>query len=509
MDDRSKRLQDLINNRQQKKKEVQKKKIKKNKVSDIFLELEQERRTKLVEVWEGILEVLLDTDDSIPHVLSSFLTAYDDMDFKTLKFENKERRLEFIEFQLSKWIKSNQQIPVDLLAAYSVFAKSQTISQTKGLRLLQKHLHSREVEQETLKKKIEKLRLRSRELTNIITREDKRLEAKIHRLDEQFSYFARWKTEYKDKMAAINVEKDKLTANEKAELTKVENELTSLETEIIFAEERLKKARSDISQIDAGTDRYDMWFLPLGLEPHYDITIEMKKVSKGKHWRGSYENPEERPIANIRLSYSFEIMATPVTQGLFIAVMGKNTSTNRGLLKPVERVSWFDAIQFCNALSVIFGLDEAYKINQTTGNVRWVATSNGFRLPTEFEWEAAARSGQSTDFAGSENPDKVSWSVSNAKNKTKNVRRKNPNAFGLYDMSGNVWEWCWDFYDPNYYQNSPKEDPKGPKEGTKRSMRGGSVSSKSDRSRVAARSGAPPSAIDSFLGFRVVRTITD
>ena len=506
MDDRSKRFQELLKNKQKKTEKVQKRQSKQKKVSDIFYDMEQERRKKLVAVWEDVLGVLCETEESVPHILTSFLTAYDDFDFKTLKFENKERRLEFIEFQLSKWIKSGQEIPIDLLVAYAVHAKSQNASETKGTVFLRKELHEQELKFSKMQTKIKKLQTRSQELNNLIDREEKRIHKEIRILEGQFSYFSRWSNDFKDRMAVIEEAQNKLEAEEKYELLTVDNEITSLETELIFHQEKLTKLKTDLSQLDTGADEYGFWFEPVGLEPINGVPLEMIKVPSGKHWRGSYDHPEERPIANIRLGYSFEILSTPVTQGLYIAVLGENPSTNRGLLKPVERVSWHDAIRFCNALSVIYGFETAYRINKTTGNVRYVPSSDGFRLPTEFEWEVAARASQSHDFAGSDDANLVAWTMPNARNKTKNTRRRKPNAWGLYDMSGNVWEWCWDWYAPNYYQKSPKEDPMGPSEGTKRSMRGGSVSSGPDRARVSSRAGAPPHAVDSFLGFRVVRT---
>ena len=139
---------------------------------------------------------------------------------------------------------------------------------------------------------------------------------------------------------------------------------------------------------------------------------------------------------------NIKMLKTEVTQKLYASVMGENPSNFKGDNLPVENVSWYDAVKFCNELSMKKGLFPVYTINGE--GVTWDKSANGFRLPTLEEWFFAAIGGQDYDYPGSNNLDEVAWYYNNSNEQTHPVARKKANGYGLYDMVGNVQEWCWD-----------------------------------------------------------------
>ena len=180
---------------------------------------------------------------------------------------------------------------------------------------------------------------------------------------------------------------------------------------------------------------------------------------------------------------------TEITQAVYKAVMGENPSRFKGDSLPVESVSWYAAVEFCNKLSKKAGLEPAYSINGM--NVEWNRTASGYRLPTVEEWQYAAEGGKSYKYSGSDNLDEVGWYDGNSGDKTHPVAQKKPNGYGLYDMSGNVWEWCWD-------SNSNFSG--------ERYNCGGSWSSNADYCEVGREGWNYANSTDDFLGFRIVRS---
>ncbi len=215
-----------------------------------------------------------------------------------------------------------------------------------------------------------------------------------------------------------------------------------------------------------------------------DNQIQMVFVKGGTFQMGSNIEDDEKPIHSVTVS-DFYIGKYEVTQKLWKEIMGNNPSDFKGDNLPVEKVSWNDIQDFLK------------KLNKKTGK--------NFRLPTEAEWEYAARGGNKSrnyKYSGSNNIDDVAWYDNNSDNETHTVGSKKSNELGIYDMSGNVWEWCSDWYDGNYYSKSPKENPTGPTAGSYRVLRGGSWFSSAKSCRPANRNYNTPDNSNASIGFR-------
>ena len=239
-------------------------------------------------------------------------------------------------------------------------------------------------------------------------------------------------------------------------------------------------------------------------------SFSMKRIPSGKVKVGSYYgNLDESPTFTAIVSKDMYVMDAEASQALYVAVMGRNPSSNRSLKVkcsscPVTDISWFDSIKFANRLSKISGLRPCYVIKD--GVVSWPkgTSCKGFRLPTEAEWEYAARAQTETSYSGSDDHTRVGWFLGNSAQHLQDSRKLSSNDFGLYDLSGNVWEWCWDRY--GSYSRGVYLDPIGNRKGGERGRRGGAFDSGSHT--VSARSGLDPREKNRSVGVRLVRTIS-
>jgi formylglycine-generating enzyme required for sulfatase activity len=219
------------------------------------------------------------------------------------------------------------------------------------------------------------------------------------------------------------------------------------------------------------------------------VTLEVIYVKPGRFRMGSAEGwGDEKPVHEVVITKGFYIGKYEVTQAQFKTVTGVNRSTFKGDTRPVEEVSWGDADDFCK------------RVGERVGKV--------MRLPTEAEWEYAARAGSAGNYCfGNDEADldRYGWYIRNSGKTTHPVGAKEPNAWGIHDMHGNVWEWLGDWYDRNYYTTTPRDDPQGPERATgRRVLRGGCLDNKASGCTATERSSSRPTGRDNDAGFRVV-----
>ena len=248
----------------------------------------------------------------------------------------------------------------------------------------------------------------------------------------------------------------------------------------------MKEKTSDIVSILDSKNRL------IATIPGTQVQFSMVLVKAGSFTMGATAEqgitcePDEKPTHRVALTRDYYMGEHEVTQELYEAVMGNNPSHFNGAHLPVEQVDWDDAQAFCTRLSTL------------TGRI--------FRLPTEAEWEYAARGGhlasQQTKYAGSNDINVVAWYKKNSEKASHAVGTMSANALGLYDMSGNVGEWCSDWYGD--YGSAAQTDPTGPSSGSYRVSRGGGWGSSAQDCRVSHRSVVTPSLRGKGLGFRLV-----
>ena len=340
--------------------------------------------------------------------------------------------------------------------------------------------------------------------------------------EDIFGYLVSWKAESTGR-ALVALEKDSLIAA-KGQQGCVVTGLTN-GTKYTFTVKAMDTSGNTSRGVSVDATSVTVSHVPEGF-----VNIPAVSIDGTESW-----TPESKVFVsgrNLEIA-SFYISDHPVTRGEYKAVMGidpskadaydkagnKLTGDDAVKNNPVNCISWYDALVYCNKLSIKEGLTPCYAIDGKTQPSEWSAVptendstwnavtcdskANGYRLPTECEWELAARGGKESTYtyAGSNDIDEVAWYGTNPRG-TRDVKTKKANAYGLYDMSGNVWEWCWDWYGKNIPSDTAIT---GPDSGSSRVQRGGALSSSDKSVQVDYRDCANPNNRGDINGFRVVR----
>lgn len=481
-----------------------------------WADLAAEREAEVARNWRGTLQWIADGKASRDAAVAAFLDTFGDAALieQTEPFR-RTKTIMLIEAELATALSAGAVSP-HLLDAYRLYVRRQAGGSSDGEQLL------------ALRR--EMTRLAARKTSSIEKRDRARVEAEkaqteldallrqknaeIEAVSDSSGWFGRLSGEARKALDEID---DKFKTQE-VRLKLLVAEATSAaemaDGEQLIATEELRGLRTKLAALEhrQKTDRR-VWFEPLGIERGEGDPVAMVQVPAGRFWMGTADTGDKRttdevPLRRVELSRGFRMATVPVTQAMFTAVMGYNPARHVDPLNPVERVDWYEALRFCNALSALCGRKAAYHIGPgAPPTVRWRRDADGYRLPTEAEWERAARGNGAFEFAGSDDPERVAWYRRTSGNQTHPVGRKSPNDLGIFDLSGNVFEWCWDGYDADIYRTSEPYDPCGPDQADARSVRGGSAAHDEHAIRVTARSSVRAGATDVFLGFRVVRNL--
>lgn len=279
--------------------------------------------------------------------------------------------------------------------------------------------------------------------------------------------------------------------------------------------------RSHLERLVRDMERYSV-----AVANPFDISINsiglrLTLIPAGEFLMGSPDSDglahdDEKPLHRVEITQAFYLGVFPVTQTEYQKVMGLNPSHFKDHDRsPVEGVTWLNAVAFCNKLSELEKCQPFYRIS---GDSVSVVRNSGYRLPTEAEWEYACRAGTTTKWSTGDDASQLKDSAWYSANSfalqlfrmslysTHPVGQKKSNPWGLHELHGNVWEWCWDWYSETYYKHSPTNDPRGPTTGEYRVLRGGSFGLDSSFLRSANRTSSRPSECDGQSGFRVART---
>ena len=286
---------------------------------------------------------------------------------------------------------------------------------------------------------------------------------------------------------------------------------TTVDSANFSLDEQLQLAKQNEEQFNKMVSDYDAELSKLTTSNDINAVQNKKRIEAEKTLL--QEEKESRECVNLLISCGTDMVAIPdknysmlkteVTQKLYKEVMGEDPSYHEGDDLPIEDVSWYDAIYFCNKLSEKLDLTPVYSVdgetdvskwgysphqgNSIRGEIEQNINASGFRLPTFDEWSYSAEGGENYKYAGSDNLNEVGWYKDNSGDKTHPVGQKIPNGYGLYDMTGNVWEWVWDSYYDSF-----------------RYLCGGSYSSIDGSCEVDGRSRSYADDCDYNIGFRLV-----
>lgn len=459
--------------------------------------------------WRSTLAWIAEGKASRDAALDAFLSVYGTPEQATITLETRSRKLMFVPVEVARALRSPPLHP-PLLEAYRVWARGAADPEAAarlaavGARLAR------------LAPKVDETEFKAAEARQLADDAETTLgaarmanAAKLAAFYEETHWVSRkFSPEGRAQYAALRQEIEDAEKALALTLASASSAAALAEGEVLFAQDELRAAVTEHERLVVRIARAEQGLLaPLGFEPTGRSPLSMVAVPEGRFWMGSADmggvRREEVPLRRVERSMPFEIGVYPVTQALYLAVMGDNPSRFPNPISPANRVRWYDACRFCNALSDRLGRTRAYHIDEQSLKVSWRKRADGFRLPTEAEWECAARAGESHEYAGGDQLDKVGWYAENGNNAPRPVGGRRPNKLGLCDMSGNVWEWCYDGYADDQYRTSPAVDPLGPETAPTRVMRGGSTTDAAERCRVAARADAPPEGQDVFLGFRI------
>ncbi len=258
------------------------------------------------------------------------------------------------------------------------------------------------------------------------------------------------------------------------------------------------------------------------------LGMKLRRIPSGRFYMGSHDSDEylrnnESPQHKVLMTHNLFVGVYQVTQADFKQVMEYNPSVStENDACPVDSVTWFSALEFCNKMSDLEELPHYYELNgikrRSNGSIERARVTTlggeGYRLPTEAEWEYACRAGSISPWCfGDQVMDvgEYAWYYDNSGMETHPVGEKKPNAWGLCDFHGNIMEWCHDWYDEYYYQQRPdeEEDPAGPEDGIAKVLRGGAWQFGAEATRCAYRNSSSPDTASSVIGLRVCRNATD